>query len=368
MQTTVYSADKIFTGTGWQTGVAIVVKENTIHSIVPVASLEPNIEVKNFANCFIAPAFIDIQLYGAYKRLLSAYPDVETLSAINKYSRAGGASISLPTVATNTKEVFYKCIDAVRDYWKQGGKGIQGLHLEGPWINKEKRGAHLESLIHSPTEDEVNEILEYGKGVIKIITLAPEVCSDEVIKLIQSKGVIISAGHTNATYEDAMTAFTNGINTVTHLYNAMTPLQHRAPGVVGATMLHEKVRASIIADGYHVDFAAIKIAKQLMKDRLFVITDAVTGTEVGPYKHELNGDKYEVNGTLSGSALTMYSSFINLVKKAGIEVEEALRMCSLYPAEVLGCEKQYGKIEPGFAAQFIIIDNEQLTMESLITM
>ena len=368
MQTTVYSADKIFTGTSWLTDVAIVVQDNKVHSIVPLSSLNENIEVKKFTNCFIAPAFIDIQLYGAYKRLLSAYPDVETLSAINEYSRVGGASLSLPTVATNTKDVFYKCIDAVRDYWKQGGEGIYGLHLEGPWINKEKRGAHLESLIHSPTEDEVKEILEYGKGVIKIITLAPEVCSDEVIKLIQSYNVIISAGHTNATYQEAMAAFDNGINTVTHLYNAMSPLQHRAPGVVGATMLHEKVRASIIADGYHVDFAAIKVAKEMMKERLFVITDAVTETAIEPYKHELNGDKYECAGTLSGSALNMHRSFTNLVNKAGIEVEEALRMCSLYPAEVLGCDELYGKIAPGFSAQLLVINKEHLTMEWLITL
>jgi N-acetylglucosamine-6-phosphate deacetylase len=335
---------------------------------VPLSSLDKNIEIIKFNDCFIAPAFIDLQLYGANKRLLAVHPDGKTLSAINDYCRSGGASLFLPTVATNTREVFYKCIDAVRDYWNNGGKGVLGLHLEGPWLNKVKKGAHIEMLIHSPSPDEVKELLSYGKGVIKIITLAPEVCSDEVIQFIRSQDIVISAGHSNASFEEAITAFGKGINTITHLYNAMSPLQHRAPGLVGAAFAHDKVKASIIADGFHVDFAAIKIAKQIMQERLFVITDAVTETNEGPYQHRLNGDKYECNGTLSGSAVTMHSSFLNLVNKANIEIGEALRMCSLYPAEAINCAQLYGKIAPRYAAQFVVINNQQLTMEGLITL
>ncbi|MDQ3682587.1 MAG: amidohydrolase family protein, partial [Bacteroidota bacterium] len=189
----------------------------------------------------------------------------------------------------------------------------------------------------------------------------------EIIQLILSHNIIISAGHSNASYEQAMHYFNNGITAVTHLYNAMSPLQHRLPGLVGAAFMHSNVMSSIIADGYHVDYAAIKIAKTIMKERLFVITDAVTETNEGYYHHQLVDDKYECNGVLSGSALTMHSSFINLVKKAGIEVGEALRMCSLYPAQVIKADHLYGKIAPGYAAQFVVI-NKQLELVDIITL
>jgi len=253
----------------------------------------------------------------------------------------------------------------VKSYWQQGGKGVYGLHLEGPWISKAKRGAHIEAFIHSPTVAEVEELLEYGKGIIKMITLAPEVCSEDVLKRIQEEGIIISAGHSSATYKEATQAFDKGISTATHLYNAMSALQHREPGMVGALFNHATTKCSVIPDGFHADFEAVKIAKKIMGSRLFAITDAVTETTTGPYQHQLEGDKYVCNGVLSGSALTMHKAFYNLVKKVNIEVDEALRMCSLYPAEVLGCDDTYGKIAPGYAAQFVILKNN-LELEEVI--
>jgi N-acetylglucosamine-6-phosphate deacetylase len=146
----------------------------------------------------------------------------------------------------------------------------------------------------------------------------------------------------------------------------MSPLQHRQPGLVGAAFNHSKAMASIIPDGYHVDFAAIAIAKKIMGNRLLVITDAVSETNEGPYQHQLAGDKYECNGVLSGSALSMHKAFKNLVKHVGIEIEEALRMCSLYPAQVLGCDGEYGKIVPQAAGQFLVLD-KQLEIAEVIT-
>jgi N-acetylglucosamine-6-phosphate deacetylase len=163
-----------------------------------------------------------------------------------------------------------------------------------------------------------------------------------------------------------MMAFDNGIKTVTHLYNAMSPLQHREPGLVGATFNNENVMASIIPDGYHVDFAAIRIAKKMMEERLFVITDAVTETNNGYYQHHLVGDKYESAGILSGSALTMIKAFQNLIKNAGVEVEAALRMCSLNPAKVIGKEKELGRIAPGFNSKMIAI-NEKMQFVKMIS-
>lgn len=265
--------------------------------------------------------------------------------------------IFLPTAATNTKEVFYKCIEAIHKYWEDGGKGVLGLHIEGPWINKLKRGAHIEALIHSPTFDEVKELLDYGKGVIKMITLAPEVCGQEIIDLIIANDIIISAGHSNATFIEGSNAFDNGIAAATHLYNAMSQLHHREPGLPGAIFQHHSVMASIIPDGYHVDFEMINIAKRIMNERLFIITDAVTETNKGLYPHQLAGDKYESNGILSGSALTMISGVQNLVNKTEIGLSEALRMASLYPARLLGMSNNLGMIKKGYNANFIFLDD-----------
>ena len=151
-------------------------------------------------------------------------------------------------------------------------------------------------------------------------------------------------------------AFDLGIPTATHLYNAMSPLQHRAPGLVGALFNHNEARCSVIPDGHHVDYAAIKIAKKQMGNRLFVITDAVTETSEGYYQHQFEGDKYVSNNILSGSALTMHKAFVNLVQHVDIPVEEALRMCSLYPAELLGIK--WGRIAPGYAAQLLALNKK----------
>lgn len=312
--------------------------------------------IETFEGKFLAPAFIDLQIYGAGGKLLAQYPEAESLYELVKYCRQGGAAWCMPTVATNEYPVFHKAIDAIRDYWKKGGSGVLGLHIEGPWINAAKRGAHIESLVHSPSISQVKDLVAYGRGVIKFITLAPEVCPAEVIDFLLKEGITVSAGHSNATYDQAMKAFDMGISTTTHLYNAMSPMQHRAPGLVGACMDHASVMASIIPDGYHVDFPAIRIAKKAMQDRLFVITDAVTETTEGYYPHQQAGDKYESSGVLSGSALNMSKAYFNLIEKVGIEIPEALRMCSLYPARVIRKDHEMGKIEAGYLADIISVD------------
>ena len=264
-----YSAAKIFTGDTWLQDHIVLIDESKITSVIPSASLSPGILVQHFSDAILAPAFIDLQIYGAHGKLLAVYPETDSLYKLNDYCRGGGAAYCLPTVATNKYDVFFRSIDAIRQYWTEGGEGVLGLHVEGPWINPAKRGAHIESLIHSPTVEQAKELLEYGKGVIKMITLAPEVCSQEVIDLILSYGVIISAGHSNATFAEAMNSFTKGITTVTHLYNAMSSLQHRAPGLAGAAMDNKQVMSSIIPDGHHVDYAAIRIAKEVIREQAF---------------------------------------------------------------------------------------------------
>ena len=354
---TAYSSDKLFTGQKWQNDSAVIVEHNIIKDVVSINDLPDSIKVIQHAP-ILAPACIDIQIYGASSKLFSVYPSADTLYTMKAHCNKGGTKYFLPTIATNSTEVIKKGIDAIHEYWKNGGEGVSGLHIEGPWINKIKRGAHIESFIHSPGMNEVKELLEYGKGAIKIITLAPEVCSKEVIDLIKSYGIIISAGHSNSSYKEANDFFKD-IHLATHLFNAMSPLHHREPGLPAAIMLHPEVMVSVVADGYHVDFTMIRLAKKLMGERLFLITDAVTETNDGPYPHELKADKYESNGILSGSALTMIKAVKNCVEQCDISLDEALRMASLYPAKVLGIDTQTGNIKKGYQADLVLL-NEKL--------
>jgi N-acetylglucosamine-6-phosphate deacetylase len=352
-----YLAERIFTGYEMLSHHAIVVTDSLVTEIIPSNQINNNTEIIDYKTALIAPAFIDLQLYGAHKRLLAMYPDSESVKAIYDYSKAGGCSHCMPTVATNTYETIFNCIDAVKDYWNAGGQGVLGLHVEGPWISKEKRGAHNADWIFSPAIGQAKELLEYGKDVIKIITLAPEIVSKDVIDLIHSYNIVVSAGHSDATYEQATQSF-DTIQTATHLYNAMSGLQHRAPGFVGAVLDHDTVFCSVVPDGYHVSFPAIRIAKKIMGERLFAITDSVTETHEGYYQHTLDGDKYTANGILSGSALTMNKCLKNFVKHCDINIEEALRMCSLYPAKVIKKENELGVIAIGGKTNIVVLDEE----------
>ena len=352
-----YINGRIFTGEKF-TNLAVVTDKQKISGLMELNDVPATATIIDLKNKILAPAFIDIQIYGGNGKLFSHDLSAEAIQSTYEYCLAGGASQFYITLATNSLDFFYKGIDAVRAYWKQGGKGMPGLHLEGPYINPLKKGAHIEKYIKKPTVNEVTDLLAYGKDVIKIITLAPEQVDAEIIQLLLDNGIVVSAGHSNANYKQATAAFDNGITTATHLFNAMSPLQHREPGLVGAIYNHPTAMSSIVPDGIHVDFAALRISKKIMQERLFIITDAVTATNGGDYPHVFKGDRYTMpDGTLSGSALTMMKGVKNLVTEAGIELEEALRMASLYPAKVVGMDKQYGKIEKGFAAELVVFDD-----------
>jgi N-acetylglucosamine-6-phosphate deacetylase len=358
--TQVISAQELFTGNGWLSEAVIEITNGKISAIKK--------EGYDHKNTFpiVVPALIDLQIYGAGGKLLSEFPEANTIQLIYEYCVAGGSAYFQPTIASQSNDIIMAAIKAVKDYKSSGGKGCMGLHIEGPWINPIKKGAHNEAVIHSPTMEEVKAIIDYGADDIGMITVAPEVCSKEIIDFIQSKGIVVSAGHTNADYSTANAFFDNGIKVATHLYNAMSALQHRAPGVVGALFNHPKAMCSLVADGYHVDFSAIQIAKKIMGDRLFCITDAVTTSSSGFYQHQLVGDKYESAGTLSGSALTQLKSVNNLVEQAGIDVGEAVKMCSLYPAQVMQQKGISGKIEVNENADLLCLSADRQLLKMYI--
>ncbi|MCC6286409.1 MAG: N-acetylglucosamine-6-phosphate deacetylase [Chitinophagaceae bacterium] len=352
-----YTNCNIFTGAGRLTGKAILVNNNIIEDISDEKNIDRSLQQEDLEGLNIAPAFIDLQIYGGNGKLFSAELNVEALQATYKYCLGGGCTQFMITIATNTIDVFLKGIEAVKAYWSQGGKGLLGLHLEGPYLNPEKRGAHIYEYIKTPAMEEVKMLLNKGRGVIKMITVAPEMCSEEIITYLMEQDIIVSVGHSNATYHEAMQKISLGIPAATHLFNAMSAFQSRQPGMVGA-VYNSNVKSSIVADGIHVDFVALSISKRLMGDRLFFITDAVTEASVGGYQHVFKGDRYTLpNGTLSGSALTMMQAVKNAVAFADIPREEALRMASTYPAQLLNEKKQFGRIEKNYAADFVVFDD-----------
>jgi N-acetylglucosamine-6-phosphate deacetylase len=353
---TAYTNGKIFTGKSIEVNKAVLTDNNIIVGITEADNIPDHYMPADLNGYTLAPAFIDLQIYGGNGKLFSHELSVESLRATYEYCLHGGCTHFMITMATNTIEKFLQGFEVVRAYWEQGGKGLLGLHLEGPYINPAKRGAHLETCIKKPTVQEVSMLLEKGQGAFKMITLAPELCNDEVLQLLQQHNIIISAGHTNATYKQAIDAFNKGIPAATHLFNAMSAFQHREPGVPGAIMNHSFVASSIVCDGIHVDYAAVHIAKKILQHRLFFITDAVAETTTGEYQHQFRGDRYTLpDGTLSGSALTMLQCVKNAVTHTGIALEEALRMASEYPARLLK-DQQLGKVATGYPASFVVFD------------
>jgi len=361
-----FLADEIFTGSRLLADHILLIENDIITGILPEVSLPSGYQVRSFPGCLIAPAFIDLQLYGGNGKLFSHSLDTESLDATRTYCTSGGCSHFMITMATNSMENFYKGIDAAGAYMKSGKKGLLGLHLEGPWISAAKRGAHIESFIRKPTRQEVELLIEKGNGIVKMITLAPEHCDDEILNLLMDNGILVSAGHSNASYSQASHAFKMGVPAATHLFNAMSPLQGREPGMVGAIYDDPNVMASIMCDGVHVDFASVRISKKIMGERLFFITDAVTEITEGYYQHIFKGDRYTLpDGTLSGSCMTMISTFKNAVEKAGISLEESLKMCSTYPAGLLK-DPFLGKIQAGQQADFNVINRKTLELVSSV--
>jgi N-acetylglucosamine-6-phosphate deacetylase len=354
---TAYFNGRIFDGITFHEKRALLVNEGVVAGMVSETDIPSSYTGIDIKGNLLAPAFIDLQIYGGNGKMFSQETTIDSIKATYEYCKSGGASSFMITIATNSIEKFVEGMAIVREYWKQGGKGLLGLHMEGPYLNPAKKGAHVESYLKRPTIEEVTMLLEKGSDVLKMMTIAPECCDAAVINLLQNNGVLVSAGHTNATYDVASKAFNDGIPVATHLYNAMSSLLHRAPGVVGAIFDHPSVMSSVVCDGIHADFAAVRIAKNIMKERLFYITDAVAETTHGDYVHLFKGDHFALpDGTLSGSSLTMMKCVQNGVEKLGISLEESLRMASRYPASLLAGPVR-GVFQPGATAEVVVFND-----------
>ncbi len=334
---------------------AILISNGKITDIIPVNSIPQDAEKIDLNGAFVAPGLIDLQIYGSGGRLLSIDTDEATLLQMETDLLAQGTTGFFPTISTNTDEVIEQTINVCRAYREHCRGNFLGLHLEGPFLNPIRRGAHNQNFIKKASLNLVRKWVEMGDGVIKMMTIAPELQDNEVINYLHGTGMILSSGHSNATYPQGKSFLNKPIPAVTHLFNAMPQMHHREPGYIPA-IFEEKPYTSIVPDGIHVDFVMARLAKRELGDKLFFITDAVTETNHGPYQHQFKADRYVLrDGTLSGSCLTMLKAVENGVKHIGVSLPEAINMASLYPAQLAGVNK--GKIEAGYDADLIVFDD-----------
>jgi N-acetylglucosamine-6-phosphate deacetylase len=286
--------------------------------------------------------------------LYSAELSLASLQRITHGLIAKGTTAYMMTLATNTIDVFKEAIRVAEGFHHDA---FLGLHLEGPFLNPKKRGAHPAELILKPTRERIEDLLGNNK-VVKMMTIAPECIEDSVLEYLQGYQLLLSAGHSDATFEEGMHGFNCGIPTSTHLFNAMSPLHHREVGMVGAIFNHPTARASIIVDGQHVSFEAVKIAKRQMGERLFMITDAVAACDKGIYQHVLQDGYYSLpDGTISGAAISLFEGVKNCVQRVGISLPEAIRMATQYPAALLN-RADIGNLNPGSMANVIVFTDD----------
>ncbi|HIF9256853.1 TPA: N-acetylglucosamine-6-phosphate deacetylase [Photobacterium damselae] len=309
--------------------------------------------------------FIDLQLNGCGGVLLNTDPSLKTLDIMNKTNLKTGTTQFLPTFITSDQQAMENIVSIVGELDQPETHGVLGLHLEGPFISIEKKGAHRQEFIREldlPTA----RFFAQNADKIRVLTVAPENTSQEAIDIVRNAGITVSLGHTNATY--AQVCEKNGLAMATHLYNAMTPLGSREPGVVGY-IFDKKPHAGIIVDGIHADYPSVRIAHQLMGEKLFMVTDAVTpaGTDMTEYDmagvkaYVTNGKCHYEDGTIAGAAITMIEGVRNLIQHVGLSREEALRMASLYPAKAIKIDDSYGKITEGYKANIVLLnDNNQV--------
>ena len=353
--------------TGYESldGQAVSVENDLIKAVVPEEELPHGIQQVNLNGNNLTAGFIDLQLNGCGGVMFNEQTTVETLEIMQATNLKSGTTSYLPTFITSPDEGMKSAVKVMRDYLAKYRNQALGLHLEGPYLSKEKKGVHREEYIREITP-EMKTFLCDNADVITKITLAAENPTTQYIADFVEKGIIVSLGHSNATYEVANQAIAKGIGFATHLHNAMSPISSgRAMGVVGA-VLDSDLYAGIIVDGLHVEFGNVRIAKKVKGDKLCIVTDATAaaGSDiesfifVGKTVYVRDGKCYDANGTLGGASVTMIESVENAVKKVGISLDETLRMCNLYPARAIGVDDHLGSIEAGKIANLTVFTHD----------
>ncbi|GAC19260.1 N-acetylglucosamine-6-phosphate deacetylase [Paraglaciecola arctica] len=347
---------------------AVIIDGDKVVQVLPQEQLPANIEVDfDLKGNYLVPGFIDLQVNGGGGVMFNNELTVEGVRTIANAHRQYGTTGLLPTLITDSYDVMRQAITAVTQAIQEGVPGILGVHLEGPFLNPERKGAHAAEKFCVIDEQgfEIITSLKVGKT---LITIAPELTTTPMIKRICDTGVVVSAGHTGADYDQTCEALEAGLTGFTHLYNAMTPLQSRAPGMVGAALNDEHSWFGIIADGFHMHPAAFRVAVAAKQQGgAILVTDAMSTVGASDKSFMLDGETiYAIDGrctnaagSLAGSDLDMNTAIKNAMKFARVDWTEAVRMATVYPAQAIGIADQFGYIKPGYQASFVSLDANQ---------
>ena len=360
-----YINGKIFTGHSVETNKAILVDGETIAGLVNENEVPSHYKAQDLKEQNIAPAFIDLQIYGGNGRLFSAELSVDSLHATYEYCLKGGCSHFMITMATNVSQKYKVAFERIRTYWNEGGKGLLGLHLEGPYINPKYKGAQPEWGIRDPNFDECRELLDAAAGRIKLMTVAPELPGGlELIRWLTANGIIASVGHSDADYDTALAAIEAGAKRATHLYNAMSGLHHRKPGLAAAALNEPGICAELICDGVHVHPRMARLAWQAKgRAGLSLVTDATGAQGVGDGTFTLGDFQIQVRGnlctlldgvTIAGSVLTMNNAAHNAMSFTGMDLVDVAHTASLIPAQACGVAERKGSLEVSKDADIVV--------------
>src|SRR5690606_29232538 len=302
------------------------------------------------------------------------HPTVEGIEKIGRAHRQFGTTGFLPTLVSDDLDVVAAAISAVQEAIAAGIPGVLGIHIEGPFLNEARRGIHDASKIRD-LDEEAFRLLTTPSGGKTLVTLAPEKTTPQMVKRLVDAGVVVSAGHSNATYAQVREALDSGLTGFTHLFNAMSQLTVREPGVVGAALEDENSWCSIIADGYHVDPVVLRLALRCKRtDRFILVTDAMPSVGADSKSFSLfgrtitarDGVCVDEDGTLAGSDIDIATAVRNTVRLLDVPLPEAVRMASLYPAEFMGLSGEYGRIAAGYRANLLVVDDELNVVETWI--
>jgi len=366
---------RMLTGNGFEDGVAVVVRAGLIVGLVDARDPCLNtIARHDLQGSLLAPGFVDCQVNGGGGVLFNDAPNVDTIRRIGAAHAQFGTTGFLPTLISDDAEVMRAAIEAVDQAIAQGVPGVFGIHLEGPYLAPDRRGIHNAAKFHIPQAADIALAASLQNGCT-LLTLAPERVDDASIRALIAQGVIVAAGHTAADYARTRHALDAGVRGFTHLFNAMTPLQSREPGVVGAALEDRSSWCGLIVDGFHVHPAVLRIAlASKPQGKLFLVTDAMPPVGSDSDTFELNGETItcrdgrcvNAKGTLAGSSLDMAGAVRNTVAQGGIALAEALRMASTYPADFIGLSGSHGRIAAGCAADFVVLDDSLHVRETWI--
>lgn len=359
---TAYLGAELFDGATRRRDVAVLVKGGHVVDIVGPGSLPDDVATVDLAGGLLAPGFVDAQVNGGGGALLNSAATVDGIRTICTAHARYGTTALLPTLITDTPDVTAAVIAATRDAIAAGVPGCLGLHIEGPHLSIARKGAHNPAYIRPMDEADLERLSSTGLDHV-LTTVAAETVPPQQIARLTAAGVHVAIGHSDASYEMAMAAFNAGARGITHLFNAMSQLGHRSPGVVGAALDSPDAWCGIIPDGLHVHPAAIANALRAKRapGRIFIVTDAMSTIGTSMTEFELNGrtitrenGKLTLDdGTLAGSDLDMVGAIRFMTGTVGIGLDETLRMASLYPAQFLGIDRTHGRIAPGARANFV---------------